>query len=397
MGKRAASSSVASIAEHRLNSDGLVAHTAFLEERAREGQGYKALKKSLENELGITCTEHTMRTWITNWKSRNNGDAPGAEASSSARLVDLAGLGPRNSFLEARARAGQSYTLLRKSLENELGVTCSEHTMRTWIANWKSRNEGDASDPAASSSARALNLAGLGPHNGFLEERARAGQGYKALKKSLENELGVTCSERTIRTWITNWKSRNNGDAPDAKASSSARLVDLAGLGPHESFLEEQARAGQDFKALRKSLENELGVTCSEQTMRTWIANWKSRNEGDASDPAASSSARALNLAGLGPYSGFLEERARTGQGFKALRKSLEKELGVTCSERTMRTWMTSWKSRRSADAPDAEASSSAGALNLAGLGPYNGFLEERARAGQGNKALRKAWRMNWV
>ena len=391
MGKRAASSSVASIADHCLNSDGLVAHNAFLEERARAGQGYKALRKSLEKELGLTCSEQSMRTWVTNWKSQNNGDAP-----DLGEELDLVGLGPHNGFLEERARAGQGYRALRKSLQNELSLTCSESTMRAWVANWKSRslgdapgteassagsrNTGDAPDPAANSAGARLNSDGLVAHNAFLEERARAGQGYKALRKSLQNELGLTCSEQSMRTWLANRKSRSHGDAPgagaeassaeipdngdaaDPAASSSARLLNLAGLDPRNAFLEERARAGQSYRALKQSLENELGVTCSDRTMRTWMTSWKSRSHGDApgaegtsaeipdnggaADPAASSSARVLNLAGLDPHNAFLEERARAGQSYRALKQSLENELGVTCSDRTMRTWLSHWESQ---------------------------------------------------
>ena len=96
-------------------------------------------------------------TWIASWKSRSHGDAPGAEASSA-----------------------------------------------------EIPNNGGAADPA-SSSARVLNLAGLDPRNAFLEERARAGQGYKALRKNLENELGLTCSEQSMRTGLTNQKSALSG------------------------------------------------------------------------------------------------------------------------------------------------------------------------------------------
>ena len=368
MGKRAASSSVASIADHCLNSDGLVAHNAFLEERARAGQGYKALRKSLEKELGLTCSEQSMRTWVTNWKSQNNGDAP-----DLGEELDLVGLGPHDGFLEERARAGQGYRALRKSLQNELSLTCSESTMRAWVANWKSRslgdapgteassagsrNPGDAPDPAANSAGARLNSDGLVAHNAFLEERARAGQGYKALRKSLQNELGLTCSEQSMRTWLANWKSRSHGDAPgagaeassaeipdngdaaDPAASSSARLLNLAGLDPRNAFLEERARAGQSYRALKQSLENELGVTCSDRTMRTWLSHWESQDKDVVvcENVASFSSAQSTRL----------EEWASQGDCAATMREKFQRECEATCSPSTMRAWLDLWRKRQ--------------------------------------------------
>jgi hypothetical protein len=99
----------------------------------------------------------------------------------------------------------------------------------------------------------------------LLEQLAsKPSMGYKLLCGSLEKAKGVTIRYGPMRTWLSAHK----------KSSSPAMAeLDLSGLGDYTEYLSQQLLEAPDSTvvAMRDKLIGAHGVSCSQQTMRSWL------------------------------------------------------------------------------------------------------------------------------
>ena len=93
---------------------------------------------------------------------------------------------------------------------------------------------------------------------------------------AIKKAKGVTFKEAPIRTWLAAHKGARPMPAADAASSSSApsmALLQLSDMEAYADFLRQELSEVPTITAaqLREKLIQEHAVSCSEQTMRSWL------------------------------------------------------------------------------------------------------------------------------
>ena len=158
------------------------------------------------------------------------------------------------------------YKKLRKALEDSVHVTCNEQAIRTWL----DKHEPVVVEPACTDYEFVL-----------LEQLAsKPLMGYKLLCRSFKNAKGVTIREGPMRAWLMAYKGSSASIGPmpvqGNSSPSSGRamaVLDLTGLSDYTKYLRQQLLEASDISvmAMRDKLIGAHGVSCSQQTMKSWL------------------------------------------------------------------------------------------------------------------------------
>ena len=136
-----------------------------------------------------------------------------------------------------------------------------------------------------------------------------------------------------------------------------------------QGYLNAHPKIG-DIKLL-KALEESMNVTCSRQTMQTWLG----KHSAIVAEPD------------IADYEDFLSQQlaSKPNMGYKLLCGSLKKAKGVTIREGPMRTWLSAHKKSSASIGTmpvHGNSSSSSGPamaeLDLPGLGDYSEYLRQQ-------------------
>jgi hypothetical protein len=202
---------------------------------------------------------------------------PPGTVSPPKRIYGLIDLRPHQDWLR-RNQQGISQARLLKHLKDTCNVYCPRSVLRKWV--WAEKKKVAAEkkkflQPYEAVLQMAADVAVekkefLQPYEAALRGQVAAGLGRHALQRYLRTEHGVECPDRRLQRWLANEKRRAVASAAD--------------LAPYTEFLRHRFAEGAGDRRMCSLLKKEHGLQCGRQSMRTWMAQEKSRDKsGDAS------------------------------------------------------------------------------------------------------------------
>ena len=186
-----------------------------------------------------------------------------------------------------------------------------------------------------------LDLAGLSDYTEYLRQQLLEAPDITvvAMRDKLIGAYGVSCSERTMRSWL----ERARAPIPRrAIQRASSDLPTLESLNPHAEFLQNLLAKDPSigWTKIREAMK-EKGYLVSERTVRNWLDRYHGKCN-RALLEAPIDGLPCVDRRGLQPYEAALLEiwDSRPRITYMQMKEFLEQKLGVSCSKRTMLTFM---------------------------------------------------------
>ena len=179
-------------------------------------------------------------------------------------------------------------TLLCSRLEEAKGVIIREGPMRAWLSAYRGSSasigpmpvQGNSSSSSGTAMA-VLDLSGLSDYSEYLRQQLLEAPdiAVMAMRDKLIGAYGVSCSERTMRSWLERARAPIPRRAIKRASSDLPTLGNLnADAGFLSGMLAEDASIGR--RKIREAMKGK-GYLVSEQVVRTWLDRYHGVRERD--------------------------------------------------------------------------------------------------------------------